>query len=249
MKRGLLECEVKIEGVYFSYGRHGKIFHGFDCEFHGGKTVLLGPNGAGKSTLFRIMAGILKPSVGLVVLPDSPGLVSPSWSQVALMPQDVPPIPGLRVDEQVAYSGWLAGLSRRDAQSRAVEVLAAVNLSDKASSRVSRLSGGQLRRVGLAQALVANPQVLLLDEPTAGLDPAQRHSFREVLKSVPSEDQVVVVSTHLVDDIEDLYDHVVVMNEGCVIFTGTPDEFINLSKPGPNRAERSYLGLVESVRA
>ncbi|AGJ78224.1 ABC transporter, ATP-binding protein [Cutibacterium avidum 44067] len=130
-----------------------------------------------------------------------------------------------------------------------MEVLAAVNLSDKASSRVSRLSGGQLRRVGLAQALVANPQVLLLDEPTAGLDPAQRHSFREVLKSVPSEDQVVVVSTHLVDDIEDLYDHVVVMNEGCVIFTGTPDEFINLSKPGPNRAERSYLGLVESVRA
>lgn len=70
------------------------------------------------------------------------------------MPQDVSPIPGLRVDEQVAYSGWLAGLSRRDAQSRAVEVLAAVNLSDKASSRASRLSGGQLRRVGLAQALV-----------------------------------------------------------------------------------------------
>ena len=165
------------------------------------------------------------------------------------MPQDVPPIPGLRVDEQVAYSGWLAGLSRRDAQSRAVEVLAAVNLSDKASSRASRLSGGQLRRVGLAQALVVNPQVLLLDEPTAGLDPAQRHPFREVLKSVPSGDQVVVVSTHLVDDIEDLYDRVVVMNEGCVIFAGTPDEFINLSEPGPNRAERSYLGLVGSERA
>lgn len=248
MKRALLESEVTIEGVYFSYGRHGEIFHGFDCELYSGKTVLLGPNGAGKSTLFRIMAGILKPSAGRVILPDSPGPVSPSRSQVALMPQDVPPIPGLRVDEQVAYSGWLAGLSRRDAQSRAVEVLAAVNLSDKASSRASRLSGGQLRRVGLAQALVVNPQVLLLDEPTAGLDPAQRHSFREVLKSVPSGDQVVV-STHLVDDIEDLYDRVVVMNEGCVIFAGTPDEFINLSEPGPNRAERSYLGLVGSERA
>ena len=248
MKRALLESEVTIEGVYFSYGRHGEIFHGFDCELHSGKTVLLGPNGAGKSTLFRIMAGILKPSAGRVILPDSPGPVSPSRSQVALMPQDVPPIPGLRVDEQVAYSGWLAGL-RRDAQSRAVGVLAAVNLSDKASSRASRLSGGQLRRVGLAQALVVNPQVLLLDEPTAGLDPAQRHSFREVLKSVPSGDQVVVVSTHLVDDIEDLYDRVVVMNEGCVIFAGTPDEFINLSEPGPNRAERSYLGLVGSERA
>ena len=96
---------------------------------------------------------------------------------------------------------------------------------------------------------MVNPQVLLLDEPTAGLDPAQRHSFREVLKSVPSGDQVVVVSTHLVDDIEDLYDRVVVMNEGCVIFAGTPDEFINLSEPGPNRAERSYLGLVGSERA
>lgn len=249
MKRAPLESEVTIEGVYFSYGRHGEIFHGFDCELYSGKTVLLGPNGAGKSTLFRIMAGILKPSAGRVILPDSPGPVSPSRSQVALMPQDVPPIPGLRVDEQVAYSGWLAGLSRRDAQSRAVGVLAAVNLSDKASSRASRLSGGQLRRVGLAQALVVNPQVLLLDEPTAGLNPAQRHSFREVLKSVPSGDQVVVVSTHLVDDIEDLYDRVVVMNEGCVIFAGTPDEFINLSEPGPNRAERSYLGLVGSERA
>ena len=125
MKRALLESEVTIEGVYFSYGRHGEIFHGFDCELHSGKTVLLGPNGAGKSTLFRIMAGILKPSAGRVILPDSPGPVSPSRSQVALMPQDVPPIPGLRVDEQVAYSGWLAGLSRRDAQedSYAVSVL------------------------------------------------------------------------------------------------------------------------------
>ena len=193
MKRGLLESEVKIEGVYFSYGRHGKIFHGFDCEFHGGKTVLLGPNGAGKSTLFRIMAGILKPSVGLVLLPDSPGLVSSSWSQVALMPQDVPPIPGLRVVEQVAYSGWLAGLSRRDAQRRAVEVLAAVNLSDKASSRVSRLSGGQLRRVGLAQALVANPQVLLLDEPTAGLDATTEAT---VLDAVRASGASVLVVTH-----------------------------------------------------
>lgn len=96
---------------------------------------------------------------------------------------------------------------------------------------------------------MVNPQVLLLDEPTAGLDPAQRHSFREVLKSVPSGDQVVVVSTHLVDGIEDLYDRVVVMNEGCVIFAGTPDEFINFSEPGPNHAERSYLGLVGSERA
>ncbi|MDO4412952.1 AAA family ATPase [Cutibacterium sp.] len=131
------------------------------------------------------MAGILKPSAGLVRLPDFPGVA---------------------------------------------------------------LVRGQLRRVGLAQALVANPQVLLLDEPTAGLDPAQRYSFREILKSAPSGDQVVVVSTHLVDDIEDLYDRVVVMNEDCIIFTGTPDEFISVSDPGPNRAERSYLGLVGSVR-
>ena len=193
MKRALLESEVTIEGVYFSYGRHGEIFHGFDCELYSGKTVLLGPNGAGKSTLFRIMAGILKPSAGRVILPDSPGPVSPSRSQVALMPQDVPPIPGLRVDEQVAYSGWLAGLSRRDAQSRAVEVLAAVNLSDKASSRASRLSGGQLRRVGLAQALVVNPQVLLLDEPTAGLDATTEAT---VLDAVRASGASVLVVTH-----------------------------------------------------
>ena len=139
----------------------------------------------------------------------------------------------------------------RDALNRCGAV--SIPLDKRVDDDAEGLSAGERRRVALARALVrveqAGAGLLVLDEPTAGLDPAQRHSFREVLKSVPSGDQVVVVSTHLVDDIEDLYDRVVVMNEGCVIFAGTPDEFINLSEPGPNRAERSYLGLVGSERA
>jgi ABC-2 type transport system ATP-binding protein len=163
---------------------------------------------------------------------------------VGWMPQQVRPIAGLTCREQVAYAGWLKGLDRRAAWEAAGEALERVDLAAEAGRRTSQLSGGQQRRVGLAQALVHKADVLLLDEPTAGLDPNQRARFRDVLREI-SRDVPVLVSTHQVDDLTDLFDTVVVMDHGHLPFSGTPDAFMALAPAGSaHPAEAAYGTLV-----
>ena len=211
------------------------------------RTVLLGPNGAGKTTLLTIAAGALRPSSGDVRVGD---LALTGRSRAAFlravgwMPQQVQPIAGLSCREQVAYLGWLKGLSRSDAWDRALEALERVHLIDQAAERVSRVSGGQLRRVGLAQALVTRPAVLLLDEPTAGLDPNGRADFRDLMAAFPPE-VTLLVSTHQVDDIADIFDDVVVMAGGSIVWQGTQAGFLALAPPGSMRpAEDAYRAIV-----
>ncbi|PZQ72754.1 MAG: phosphonate ABC transporter ATP-binding protein, partial [Cutibacterium acnes] len=184
-----------IDDVTFSYRRHHEVLHGVTVELAPGRTVLLGPNGAGKSTLFSLCSGSRAPTSGRIGLAGMAEASSRTLRRrVGLMRQNVLPMPGFTVREQIIYCGWLMGMSTREATVRADDVIAAVNLTEKADDRTSRLSGGQLRRVGLAQVLVGEPEVLLLDEPMAGLDPAQRVRFRAVLEHVP-DDRVTVVST------------------------------------------------------
>lgn len=176
-----------LDEVTFSYRRRQPVLTGVSLEFTPGRTVLLGPNGAGKSTLFSLCCGSQVPSSGWIGLdagrPSSPRELR---HRVGLMRQNIRPIAGLSVHEQVTYCGWLMGLTLREASSRTDEILAAVDLMPKAQTRCGQLSGGQLRRVGLAQVLIGRPQVLLLDEPTAGLDPAQRIRLRTVFPTTTS---------------------------------------------------------------
>lgn len=234
-----------IDDVTFSYRRHHEVLHGVTVELAPGRTVLLGPNGAGKSTLFSLCSGSRAPTSGRIGLAGMAEVSSRTLRRrVGLMRQNVLPMPGFTVREQIIYCGWLMGMSTREATVRADDVIAAVNLTEKADDRTSRLSGGQLRRVGLAQVLVGEPEVLLLDEPMAGLDPAQRVRFRAVLEHVP-DDRVTVVSTHQVDDLTDSYDRVIVLSCGRVVFDGTPKEFVDLAPEcSQRRAEMAYLGLV-----
>lgn len=234
-----------LDEVTFSYRRRQPVLTGVSLEFTPGRTVLLGPNGAGKSTLFSLCCGSQVPSSGWIGLdarhPSSPRELR---RRVGLMRQNIRPIAGLSVREQVTYCGWLMGLPLREASSRTDEILAAVDLMPKAQTRCGQLSGGQLRRVGLAQVLIGRPQVLLLDESTAGLDPAQRIRLRTVLHRVP-DDNVVVVSTHQVEDLTEDYDRVVVLDAGGVVFDGTPRAFLDLAPEGtPRRADMAYLSLV-----
>ncbi len=230
-----------LQGVAFKYSGHDPVFHGFDLVIRPGRTVLLGPNGAGKSTLARILSGVAVPSAGTIGMP---GCVDVSARElhrcIGYMPQEVRPVPGLRVAEQVAYAAWLAGVPRRASMGRALDALKRVDLLAKAESHAGRLSGGQLRRVGLAQVLAADPQFLILDEPTAGLDPAQRVGFRRVLESLELPLGVLVV-THQVDDLADTYDDVIVLDQGSIVFQGSPREFLHLSDQG---ADAAYLHLV-----
>lgn len=161
------------------------------------------------------------------------------------MPQAIQPVPGLTVVEQVAYAGWLRGLSSAAARAEARHRVEAVGLADKAHVRASRLSGGQLRRVGLAAALMGDATTLLLDEPTAGLDPAQVSRFRDLIAGLDAS-LAVVVSTHDVADLDEIYDRVVVLHNGHIAFDGSPGEFLSYARPGDrHQGESAYRVIVE----
>ncbi len=243
---------LSFEHVSFQYrsaflGRRATpVVVDFSWSIPPGRTVLLGPNGAGKTTLLSLAATSLIPQAGEVTLD---GLSSRHdrmalRRSIGLMPQGTRPIPGFTAREQVAYAGWLRGADAGEAESAASVALERVGLGAEAASLVSTLSGGQQRRVGLAQALVRPARVLLLDEPTAGLDPAQRSRFRSLLAEIPA-DVPVLVSTHQVDDLTELFDTVVVLNSGQVRFEGAPTEFLDMAPHGsPRPAEAAYLALL-----
>jgi ABC-type multidrug transport system ATPase subunit len=237
-------AEIHTDGLEFGYSSHSAVIRGLSVAFGPGRTVLLGPNGAGKSTLLRLMCGLLRPQRGTVSLAERARPPKQLAREVGFMPQDVAPLSGLSVLEAVQYAAWLGGASGAAARTAAAGALVAVGLQEQLNQKSTRLSGGQLRRLGLACALTRTGQVLLLDEPTAGLDPAQRYRFREVLAELPPE-LTVVVSTHQLDDVEDIYDQVRVIARGQLRWQGTPDELLALA-PGRTRqqAEEAYLALV-----
>jgi ABC-2 type transport system ATP-binding protein len=223
----------------------------FNWTVPSGRTALLGPNGAGKSTLLAIGASGLRPRVGHVALD---GVTWPSWlavrfyrARVGWMPQQNEFVPHLTVQENVALAAWLKGVPVSDRRGAVEEAIERANLSGRADHVARRLSGGQQRRLCFAQAIVHRPRVLLLDEPTVGLDPAQREGLRAVLAGVEGSD--IVVSTHQVDDIDEAFDTVVVLNEGQILFQGTTEAFVGLVEPGDRRGERAYLALVPDVNA
>ncbi len=146
---------------------------------------------------------------------------------VAWMPQEIAPVRGLTVHQQVVYAGWLTGRSHADAESKADELLALTHLEELRNRRSNELSGGQLRRLGLAQALVRDHQVLLLDEPTAGLDPAQTRNFRRIIDELPRRSGIVI-STHQIADLDSHFDHVTVLTGGRIAFDGLVTQFLAL---------------------
>jgi ABC-2 type transport system ATP-binding protein len=218
---------IELSGVSKTYGSV-RALDSVDLELAYGITGLLGPNGAGKTTLMRIIATLLTPSKGTVRIEG----LDPTKSRDRLelrrrlgyLPQDLGLYPRFTVFEFVDYLAILKELDDRGDRHRRVRAaLAAVGLEDAARRKIKTLSGGMARRVGIAQALVADPALLVLDEPTAGLDPQQRARFRELLASLGAGRQVIL-STHLVEDVAAICTSVVVLWGGRVAFHGTPQE-------------------------
>ncbi|MFW6641340.1 ATP-binding cassette domain-containing protein [Nocardiopsis algeriensis] len=247
--------KLSTEEIVYSYGWFSSpVFDGLSLDIPNGCTVLLGPNGAGKSTLMSLLASAAPPRRGRVRVgswrSDRRRDLAPLRRAVGWMPQDIVPVTGLTVREQVAYHGWLKGMSRAEAWQASFEALRQTDLVDLADRSSGKLSGGQTRRLGLAQTIVHRPSVLLLDEPTAGLDPAQRSSFRGVLSSLSVGD-TVLVSTHQTSDLSDLFDSVVVLSEGRSRFTGSAEAFLahatDSSESVERRAEAAYTAVLEEA--
>ena len=188
-----------------------------------GVTGLLGANGAGKTTLMRLVCGILKPTAGAVAF-DGTDVASEEYRAIlGYLPQDFGYYPDFSGLDFLLYLAALKGLPKAQARRKSLELLDMVGLGDVYRKKVKTYSGGMRQRLGIAQALLNDPKLLVLDEPTAGLDPKERVRFRELIGQL-GRDSVVLLSTHIVSDVEHIADTVLMMKDGQIIFNGPWDK-------------------------
>lgn len=181
-----------------------------------GITGLLGANGAGKTTLMRMLCGILKPTAGNIAL-DGVDVSSEDYRAVlGYLPQDFGYYPDFTGMDFLLYLAALKGLSRSHAKRKAAELLELVSLQDVRKKKIKTYSGGMKQRLGIAQALLNDPRLLIVDEPTAGLDPKERVRFRNLIAGL-GQGTIVLLSTHIVSDVEKIADHMLIMSEGKII--------------------------------
>ncbi|MFJ2560642.1 MULTISPECIES: ABC transporter ATP-binding protein [unclassified Streptomyces] len=245
---------LHYQSCTFRYGRRSRpVLDRLDLAFSSGHTVLLGPNGAGKSTLLSVGASASLSHAGGVrygdLDPANRKQARAYRTKVSWLPQRPGFLPGLTCREHVAYVGWLKGMRERDAWRAAPEAIERVGLTEKINNKIKTLSGGQQQRIAIAQALVHDAEVLLLDEPTVGLDPHQRRRFLDLLVSLRGKVHVIV-STHDIGDLDDSFDEVVVLESGKPRFRGTVAEFDGHATPGcapGRRLESAYASLLEAA--
>jgi ABC-type multidrug transport system ATPase subunit len=216
--------ELVIEGVSKLY--RGKVWglRGFSLTLGPGVLGLLGPNGAGKSTLMRILATVTRPTEGRALWNTTDIAKSPDTVRFTLgyLPQDFGVYPNLSAVEFLEYLAAVKGVDASAARKRIVELLELVNLTDAAGRPLGGYSGGMRQRVGIAQALLNDPQLLIVDEPTAGLDPEERVRFRNLLSELAGE-RIVILSTHIVSDVEAVATGIALIDRGRLIVHGAPE--------------------------
>lgn len=237
---------IRLDHVRQGY-RNRTVLDDFSLKVGSGVTAILGPNGAGKTTLLRTMVTDLPPRAGSVTF----GNITVSGRKetrearrrIGFLPQDFTADPAFTVIDLVRYAAWLRETERDEDVD---EAITAVGLTDQATTKIRRLSGGMKQRAAIAAAIVGWPPVLVFDEPTVGLDPAQRVYFRKVLETL--RDHCVILSTHLIEDVVTSADRVVVINNGLTVFDGSPGE-LAASAPDEERgstsaAEWGYLSVI-----
>ncbi|MBO1001272.1 ABC transporter ATP-binding protein [Pseudogracilibacillus auburnensis] len=218
--------ELSIQHVTKKYGKN-EVIKDVTCSLNKGVIGLLGPNGAGKSTLMRMLATIEKPTSGVIKwnqidISSSPNKLRP---KLGYLPQDFGVYPNMNPVEFLEYIAAIKGLSMKVAKKRIDELLEVLNLVANKKQLLGRFSGGMRQRVGIAQALLNDPDFLIVDEPTVGLDPEERIRFRNLLSTLAS-DRIIILSTHIVTDIESIAPNIALLSNGKLVNFTTPEELI-----------------------
>ena len=235
---------IEIEHLSQSYGRRPAL-RDVNLTVPQGLYGLLGRNGAGKTTLMRTVAALLPCREGRVRVcgvPVDDAHAARVRALIGYLPQDFAAYPNLTVREMLIYLGTLSGMGGAALARRVPAVLQQVNLTQQAGKRVKALSGGMLRRLGVAQALLHDPPVLIVDEPTAGLDPEERVRLRGLLAALAGSGKTVVFSTHIASDIEAVCSGIAILDGGRLLYTGTAADLAR--RTGARGLEQAYLAFV-----
>lgn len=220
--------QLKIENVNKVYPNGVKALNNINLTLNKGMFGLLGPNGAGKSSLMRTIAALQDPDSGSIHLGDIDVIREKTELRKVLgyLPQDFGFYPKVSALELLNHFAVLKGISNKKERKEIVEaLLQQTNLFEARKRNVSEYSGGMRQRFGIAQALLGNPKLIIVDEPTAGLDPQERNRFHNILSEI-GEQVIVILSTHIVDDVKSLCNRMVVMNRGTILLEGTPAEAV-----------------------
>lgn len=223
---------IKIKDLSKIYPNGHKALDGLNLEINPGMFGLLGPNGAGKTTLMRIMTLLQSPTSGTILFDDYD--ISRDRKEIRSMlgylPQDFRFFERLKTWEFLDYGASMAGIKGTRKRSEIVdEMLRKVGLFEVRDRWANHLSGGMKRRLGIAQAIIGSPKVIIVDEPTTGLDPEERIRFRNILSEVSDKDAIIILSTHIVGDISSTCKNLALLNKGELKFEGSPDDMIALA--------------------
>ena len=230
--QALNDCSIVIENVSHTYSNGHQALDNVNLEIGVGLFGLLGSNGAGKSTLMRIICTLIEPKSGSVSLAGCDVVEERDKARTLFgyLPQEFGAWRGKSVEDALDTLAALSGLNdKKERKQKVEEVLASVGLTEVSARKVKQLSGGMLRRLGVAQALIHDPKVIIMDEPTVGLDPEERLRFRQLIAEL-SRERVVVLSTHIVSDLGASCSKIALIHSGKVEFVGTPGDLIENAK-------------------
>lgn len=241
--------KLEMINVTKSY-KHKNANENINLVLESGVYGLLGPNGAGKSTLMKQIVTVTSPTSGKILYngKDIKSLDDKYRAIVGYLPQDFDAYKNFKAKDFLMYMAALKGMDKQTSKKRVDELLKLVGLSEVSNKLVSKFSGGMKRRVGIAQALLNNPKVLILDEPTAGLDPQERTRFRNLLSQI-GRDTIVILSTHIISDIESVARETIMIKDGKVLLQGTHKEILNGMEGKVYSLDTNDEGLVSKIQS
>ena len=218
---------LKIERLSKNFGRK-EVLKDISYQFQKGVYGLLGQNGAGKTTLLRCILNLYHTEAGTVILEET-GKIRSLQGRIGYLPQKSGIFPGLTVEEQLKYYANVKNIPKNQWNEEITRVLELVHLTEVRKVKGRKLSGGMVRRVGIAQALLNHPVLVIFDEPTTGLDPEERIRFKHIVREL-HKDAIVILSTHIVEDVEAVCDEIIVLNQGNILASGTQEAVSKLAE-------------------